>query len=140
MDQAALLQAQQDLLFWQQLLLQVLTLLGPIITLLLGWWFRKLIQRWEVNNQTALAKLFDELLAQGLASAEEWAQAAAKRGEPKPDSQAKQKYALEVVRASKHKKVANMADDILRKLLDAKLNQIRPAKWSGPDRLRAESK
>lgn len=116
--------------WWMVLLDFLVQLSAPIVTMILGvlgtWVVRKLGRKWDAEKQEAVIRLTDNMIAAGVAFAEEQGRKALRVDKVKTESADKMQRAVDFVRQQLDASgLPSIGEEELKKLIEARLQQER---------------
>jgi len=116
--------------WWMVLLDFLVQLSAPIVTMILGvlgtWLVRKLGRKWDAEKQEAAIRLTDNMVAAGVAFAEEQARKALRADKVKTESADKLQSAVDFIQNQLDSSgLPGIAEGELKKLIESKLQQER---------------
>jgi hypothetical protein len=122
--------ADQAQTWWMVLLDFLVQLSAPIVTMILGvlgtWVVRKLGRKWDAEKQEAVIRLTDNMIAAGVAFAEEQGRKALRVDKVKTESADKMQRAVDFVRQQLDASgLPSIGEEELKKLIEARLQQER---------------
>jgi len=122
--------ADQAQTWWMVLLDFLVQLSAPLVTMILGvlgtWVVRKLGRKWDAEKQEAVIRLTDNMIAAGVAFAEEQGRKALRKDNVKTEGADKMQSAVDFVRQQLDASgLPNIAEEELKKLIEARLQQER---------------
>jgi hypothetical protein len=122
--------ADQAQTWWMVLLDFLVQLSAPFVTAILGvlgtWLVRKLTKKWDVEKQDAMVNLTNNLIASGVAFAEEQGRKALRSGKPRTKGADKLGMATDYIqRQLDSSGLPGIAEEELVKLIEARLQQER---------------